>query len=60
MVLSLQNELTGEHSCIMIKTLQEDDEPEKAWLDAYWKGTKCIKLYKLIAHDAFVSCVNSL
>ena len=44
----------------MIKTLQEDDEPEKAWLDAYWKGTKCIKLYKLIAHDAFVSCVNCL
>ena len=45
----------------MIKTLQEDDEPEKAWLDAYWNGMICrIKLYKLIAHDAFVSCVNCL
>ena len=31
----LQNELTGEHSCIMIKPLSEADSD---WLSAYYKG----------------------
>uniref|UniRef100_A0A8C0ZZ53 RNA cytidine acetyltransferase n=1 Tax=Castor canadensis TaxID=51338 RepID=A0A8C0ZZ53_CASCN len=32
------NDLTGEHSCIMLKTLTEEDEAERgAWLPAFWK-----------------------
>ncbi|KAM4721086.1 RNA cytidine acetyltransferase [Rhinophrynus dorsalis] len=32
------NDLTGEHSCIMLKTLHEEEEPEQEpWLTAYWK-----------------------
>ena len=44
-----QNDLTGEHSCIMLKVLNsEEDEEENEeeetrkkddnWLAAYWKG----------------------
>lgn len=34
-----QNDLTGEHSCIMLKTLMEEDEADRgAWLPAFWKG----------------------
>ena len=49
-----QNDLTGEHSCIMLKILDEEDEDagkdeagqgatgkagkEELWLMAYWKG----------------------
>ena len=42
-----QNELTGEHSCIMLKRLSveevesdSDEEPgdDDSWLAAYWKG----------------------
>ncbi|EHB01864.1 UPF0202 protein C20G8.09c [Heterocephalus glaber] len=33
-----QNDLTGEHSCIMLKTLADEDEAERgAWLEAFWK-----------------------
>ncbi|XP_075044406.1 RNA cytidine acetyltransferase [Mixophyes fleayi] len=32
------NDLTGEHSCIMLKSLQEDAESEQEpWLTAFWK-----------------------
>ncbi|PIO34695.1 hypothetical protein AB205_0083130 [Aquarana catesbeiana] len=32
------NDLTGEHSCIMLKSLQEEDESEQEpWLTAFWK-----------------------
>ncbi|XP_075694115.1 RNA cytidine acetyltransferase [Rhinoderma darwinii] len=32
------NHLTGEHSCIMLKSLQEEDESEQEpWLTAFWK-----------------------
>ncbi|KAH0516674.1 N-acetyltransferase 10 [Microtus ochrogaster] len=32
------NDLTGEHSCIMLKTLADEDEAEQgAWLAAFWK-----------------------
>lgn len=32
------NDLTGEHSCIMLKTLTDEDEAERgAWLAAFWK-----------------------
>uniref|UniRef100_D4AEB4 RNA cytidine acetyltransferase n=1 Tax=Rattus norvegicus TaxID=10116 RepID=D4AEB4_RAT len=31
------NDLTGEHSCIMLKTLADEDEAERgAWLAAFW------------------------
>ena len=35
----LQNELTGEHSCIMLKSLQSS--PDSDWLYEYYDGT-CI------------------
>nr|KAF6343232.1 N-acetyltransferase 10 [Pipistrellus kuhlii] len=32
------NDLTGEHSCVMLKTLAEESEAEQgAWLAAFWK-----------------------
>ncbi|KAJ1182261.1 hypothetical protein NDU88_007454 [Pleurodeles waltl] len=32
------NDLTGEHSCIMLKTLNEDEDTEQEpWLTAFWK-----------------------
>ncbi|XP_006883806.1 PREDICTED: N-acetyltransferase 10 [Elephantulus edwardii] len=32
------NDLTGEHSCIMLKTLTDEDETDRgAWLSAFWK-----------------------
>ncbi|XP_007885821.1 RNA cytidine acetyltransferase [Callorhinchus milii] len=33
------NDLTGEHSCIMLKTLNEDEEEpgQQNWLHAFWK-----------------------
>ncbi|CAH2325808.1 RNA cytidine acetyltransferase [Pelobates cultripes] len=32
------NDLTGEHSCVMLKCLQEEDESEQEpWLTAFWK-----------------------
>ncbi|XP_045146924.1 RNA cytidine acetyltransferase isoform X2 [Echinops telfairi] len=32
------NDLTGEHSCIMLKTLSQEDETDRgAWLSAFWK-----------------------
>ncbi|XP_045175283.1 RNA cytidine acetyltransferase-like [Mercenaria mercenaria] len=31
------NELTGEHSCIMLKSLSADPEEESDWLPAFWK-----------------------
>ncbi|XP_069479483.1 RNA cytidine acetyltransferase [Ambystoma mexicanum] len=32
------NDLTGEHSCIMLKTLGEEEEAEREpWLTAFWK-----------------------
>lgn len=34
-----QNDLTGEHSCIMLKTLAEENAADQgAWLAAFWKG----------------------
>lgn len=34
-----QNDLTGEHSCIMLKTLSDESEADQgAWLAAFWKG----------------------
>lgn len=34
-----QNDLTGEHSCIMLKTLTDEDAADQgAWLLAFWKG----------------------
>ena len=38
-----QNELTGEHSCIMLKTLntdgqEDEDARQESWLMAFWKG----------------------
>ena len=50
MTIIFQNELTGEHSCIMLKMLntaseESEDEDEKeenagkqTWLPEYWKG----------------------
>uniref|UniRef100_A0A452R6E8 RNA cytidine acetyltransferase n=1 Tax=Ursus americanus TaxID=9643 RepID=A0A452R6E8_URSAM len=33
-----QNDLTGEHSCIMLKTLTDEEEADRgAWLPAFWK-----------------------
>lgn len=35
----VQNDLTGEHSCIMLKTLTDEDEADQGgWLAAFWKG----------------------
>ncbi|KAK2917695.1 RNA cytidine acetyltransferase [Channa argus] len=32
------NDLTGEHSCVMLKKLNTDDAPEQSqWLSAFWK-----------------------
>ncbi|XP_018112865.1 RNA cytidine acetyltransferase [Xenopus laevis] len=32
------NDLTGEHSCVMLKTLHEDEESDQEpWLTAFWK-----------------------
>uniref|UniRef100_G3VL55 RNA cytidine acetyltransferase n=1 Tax=Sarcophilus harrisii TaxID=9305 RepID=G3VL55_SARHA len=32
------NDLTGEHSCIMLKTLSAEEDPEQdPWLPAFWK-----------------------
>ncbi|CAL1535363.1 unnamed protein product [Lymnaea stagnalis] len=31
------NELTGEHSCIMLKTLNTSEDERQAWLEAFWK-----------------------
>ncbi|XP_065541481.1 RNA cytidine acetyltransferase [Lathamus discolor] len=31
------NDLTGEHSCIMLKTLNEEDTEQEPWLTAFWK-----------------------
>ncbi|NXG41230.1 NAT10 acetyltransferase, partial [Psilopogon haemacephalus] len=31
------NDLTGEHSCIMLKMLNEDDTEQEPWLAAFWK-----------------------
>uniref|UniRef100_A0A7N5P4K7 RNA cytidine acetyltransferase n=1 Tax=Ailuropoda melanoleuca TaxID=9646 RepID=A0A7N5P4K7_AILME len=33
------NDLTGEHSCIMLKTLTDEEEADRgAWLPAFWKA----------------------
>ena len=34
----LQNELTGEHTCIMLKVLHTDTETSEDWLNKYWIG----------------------
>lgn len=40
----LQNDLTGEHSCIMLHLLSDEDtedgqdKKEDSWLYAFWKG----------------------
>ncbi|NXR14215.1 NAT10 acetyltransferase, partial [Semnornis frantzii] len=31
------NDLTGEHSCIMLKMLNEEDTEQEPWLAAFWK-----------------------
>ncbi|RLW10107.1 hypothetical protein DV515_00002526 [Chloebia gouldiae] len=31
------NDLTGEHSCIMLKMLNEEDSEQEPWLTAFWK-----------------------
>ncbi|XP_062432375.1 RNA cytidine acetyltransferase [Rhea pennata] len=31
------NDLTGEHSCIMLKMLNEEDIEQEPWLTAFWK-----------------------
>ncbi|NWX69039.1 NAT10 acetyltransferase, partial [Alca torda] len=31
------NDLTGEHSCIMLKMLNEEDVEQEPWLNAFWK-----------------------
>ncbi|NXV11955.1 NAT10 acetyltransferase, partial [Cepphus grylle] len=31
------NDLTGEHSCIMLKMLNEEDAEQEPWLTAFWK-----------------------
>uniref|UniRef100_A0A7M4EW16 RNA cytidine acetyltransferase n=1 Tax=Crocodylus porosus TaxID=8502 RepID=A0A7M4EW16_CROPO len=31
------NDLTGEHSCIMLKTLSEEESEQEHWLSAFWK-----------------------
>ncbi|OXB72603.1 UNVERIFIED_CONTAM: hypothetical protein H355_010127 [Colinus virginianus] len=31
------NDLTGEHSCIMLKMLSEEDSEQEPWLTAFWK-----------------------
>lgn len=34
-----QNDLTGEHSCIMLKELNAEDSVDSGqWLSAFWKG----------------------
>ena len=35
LIFAAQNELTGEHSCIMLRCVTEDS----AWLDSYTAGT---------------------
>ena len=40
-LFSLKNDLTGEHSCIMLKTMHEADTEgavAEPWLMAFWKG----------------------
>lgn len=38
-VCVFQNDLTGEHSCIMLKMLTDENEADQgAWLAAFWKG----------------------
>jgi len=40
----VQNELTGEHTCIMLKVLNSDDadtdspDDSSSWLTGYWTG----------------------
>lgn len=37
----VQNDLTGEHSCVMLKELNTDEEPDQSqWLSAFWKGKR--------------------
>ncbi|CAG2245783.1 KRE33 [Mytilus edulis] len=46
-----QNDLTGEHSCIMLKMLHTEDNPEdrsEPWLAAFWKEK--MSLAELEAH----------
>ncbi|XP_054246443.1 RNA cytidine acetyltransferase [Indicator indicator] len=31
------NDLTGEHSCIMLKMLNDEDTEQESWLTAFWK-----------------------
>ncbi|XP_075281601.1 RNA cytidine acetyltransferase [Opisthocomus hoazin] len=31
------NDLTGEHSCVMLKMLNEEDNEQESWLTAFWK-----------------------
>lgn len=45
MIMLVQNELTGEHTCIMLKMLNNDDADADAtpvdsgsWLMGYWTG----------------------
>ncbi|GFN76132.1 RNA cytidine acetyltransferase [Plakobranchus ocellatus] len=45
------NELTGEHSCIMLKTLNTTSDPERqAWLAAFWKDFQK-RLVNLLAYQ---------
>ena len=39
------NDLTGEHSCIMLKALESDND--ERWQDAYFNGQSCREIYWL-------------
>ncbi|KAJ7396528.1 RNA cytidine acetyltransferase [Pitangus sulphuratus] len=41
------NDLTGEHSCIMLKVLHEEDSDQEPWLTAFWKAISRAELESL-------------
>ena len=40
LIFIFQNNLTGEHTCIMLRALNEDElsENDSRWLHSYWQG----------------------
>ena len=65
-----QNDLTGEHSCIMLRMLNEEDEEheekeeadsesqKESWLDGYWNGKSWME-HQLQEISIFMKCFNS-
>lgn len=58
----IQNDLTGEHSCVMLKELNTDEVPElqSQWLSAFWRGERTrLFLRQLLSFKRCTSWPNS-